>query len=161
MKKRSKYNVAKDKTKRTCDGIEFDSELEKRFYCDIVKTGVKTGKISEWKRQVKFVLQPSFKRDGKNIRAIDYKADFVITYDDGHTEVIDIKGMATPEALFKRKMFWYVYPNICYRWIGYSKLDSVDGTGWADYDAIKAGRRARKKQKEKKELKENGSKKRN
>lgn len=149
MKKtRSKYNVSTDKTKRTCDDIEFDSELEKRFYCDIVKTGMETGKISEWKRQVKFILQPSFKKDGETVRAIDYKSDFVITYADGHIEVIDIKGAPTPEALIKRKMFWYVYPNTCYRWLGYSKLDSTDGTGWADYDVIKAGRKSRKKQKE-------------
>lgn len=158
---RTKYNVSKDKSKRICDGIEFDSELEKRYYCDVIKKGVQDGKIKEWKRQVNFVLQPSFKRGGKTIRAIDYKADFVVTYADNHTEVIDIKGIATPEAKIKRKMFWYVYPDVCYRWIGYSKQDSKDGTGWADYDDIIAGRKARKKLKKgiKKEFKDGGNKK--
>lgn len=161
MKKtRSKYNVSTDKTKKTCDGIIFDSELEKRFYRDVIKTGVQTGKIKDWKRQVNFVLQPSFKRDGKIVRAIDYKADFVVTYADNHTEIIDVKGIATPEAKIKRKMFWYVYPDVCYRWIGYSKQDSKDGTGWADYDDIIAGRKARKKSKrDKKEFKDGGNKK--
>jgi len=146
-----KFNVSRDEAKRTADGIVFDSELEKRFYCDVVKKGEEDGSIKNWKRQINFVLQPAFKREGKTIQAINYKADFVITYSNNHKEIIDVKGMATSDALLKRKMFWYVYPDVCYRWVGYSKQDSTDGTGWADYDAIKAGRRARKKQRELKE----------
>lgn len=146
-KNRTKYNVSKNNEKRTADGIVFDSELEKRYYCDVIKKGVEEGTITDWQRQVKYTLQPAFKRGGKTIPAIKYSADFVITYSDGQTVVLDVKGMATSDALLKRKMFWYTYPEIDYRWVGYSKLDSTDGTGWADYDVIKAGRRARKKKK--------------
>lgn len=152
MKKtRSKYNVSKNREKRTCDGIVFDSELEKRFYCDVIKGEQNSDKIQKWDRQINFILQPAFERDGVIVRAIEYKADFSITYKNGETEYIDVKGVATSDALLKRKMFWYVYPDIKYKWVGYSRLDSKDGTGWADYDDIQSGRRRRRKEKEKKD----------
>ena len=148
MIRRSKFNVSKDKTKRTCDGIEFDSELEMRYYRNVIKKSIDAGTIKKFARQQKFVLQPAFKHNGKIVRAIEYKADFVIDYADGRTEAIDIKGFATPEAQIKKKLFLYVYPEIDYKWIGYSKIDSLDGSGFVDYEMIKEGQRARKKQKE-------------
>jgi hypothetical protein len=59
--------------------------------------------------QPSYILQPKFTtKDGKNIRAIEYVADFEVIYTDGTIHVVDIKGMATPEAKLKRKMLLYV-----------------------------------------------------
>ena len=48
-------------------------------------------------------------------------------------------------------MFWYVYPDIEYLWISYSKIDG----GWVPIETIEKGRSIRRKLKRKeKELKE-------
>ena len=69
---------------------------------------------------------------------------------DGRIEVIDIKGMPDSVAKIKRKMFWYIYPDIDYKWICYSKIDG----GWCDYEYVKTQRSIRKKEKKNKENKE-------
>jgi len=143
---RTKFNVSKDKKNRTYNGIEFDSELEMKYYRDVVEPLLRSGELLKCERQIKYCLQPAFKRFGKNIQAIEYKADFVLTFADGHEEIIDTKGFPDAQALLKRKMFWYVYPQLIYRWIGFSKVDG----GWVDFEIIKQGRRDRKRQKEKK-----------
>ena len=51
-------------------------------------------------------------------------------YVNGSCEVVDVKGMKTPEAQMKRKMMWYKYPNVNFRWVTY-----VNKTvGWVEYD---------------------------
>ena len=129
----TKYHVPKDKSRRTYDGIVFDSVLEMRYYREVVLPGVESGEITSFELQKKFQLQPSFTRDGKRIRSIDYIADFVLLYADGHEVVIDTKGKADTTALLKRKMFYYRYPDVDYRWITYSKKDG----GWVLYDDVK------------------------
>lgn len=42
-------------------------------------------------------------------------------------------------------MFWYVYPDVTYRWVSFSKRDG----GWIDYDVLKKKRAARKREKKK------------
>lgn len=89
------------------DGIKFDSVKEKNRYIGL-KQMEKLGVIQNLQRQVKYELQPSFKLNGKTIRAITYIADFVYIQDD--VEVIeDVKGMRTKEYLLKKKMFEYKY----------------------------------------------------
>lgn len=146
----SKFNVSKDKTRRTFAGIIFDSELEMKYYRDFVLPKIESGEILNCERQIPFELQCGYKHkksDGSNetVRAIVYKADFVLTLSDGQKQIIDTKGMADPTALLKRKMFWYKYPDLDYRWISYSKKDG----GWIEYDALKKMRSARRKQKNK------------
>lgn len=68
-------------------------------------------------------------------------ADFYLIYSDGHCEVIDVKGMADVSAKLKRKLFWYVYPDLSYRWVSYSQKDG----GWVDYDVLQQIRKDRKK----------------
>ena len=103
---RSKYNVSSDKSKRTCDGIVFDSELEMKYYRDVILPGVECGDIISYELQKKYELQPKFKHENQSVRAIDYVADFFIIYKDGHQEVIDTKGMPDSVAKLKRKLFW-------------------------------------------------------
>lgn len=140
----TKYHVPKDKSRRTYDGIVFDSVLEMKYYKEVVLPGVASGEITSFELQKKYQLQPSFIHEGKRIRSIDYIADFVLQYSDGHEVVIDTKGKADATALLKRKLFYYKYPEIDYQWITYS---SIDG-GWVSYDDVKKNRKERKKKNE-------------
>lgn len=147
----SKYNVSYNTARRTFDGIVYDSELEMKFMRDYVTPKLQSGEIIKVERQIEYELQPSFRREGKLIRAIKYVADFVVTYADGHEIVIDIKGMADPKALIKRKMFWYLHPEIDFQWIVYAKKFG----GWIEYDECNKLRREEKRRKKaEKELKE-------
>lgn len=142
---KTKFNVDKNTEKRTYDGVVYDSRIEMMFYRDCVLPKIEAGEIIECKRQVSFELQPAFEKTDKTgktqkVRSIDYVADYVITYKNGITEVIDIKGCPDTTALLKRKMFWYKYPDIVYRWISYSKCDG----GWIEYEDLKKARKARK-----------------
>ena len=139
---RTKFNVDKDTEKRTCDGIVFDSVLEMRYYRDVLCPLRESGDIVLCELQKSYELQPSFIHDGKTVRAITYVADFFVRYKDGHEEVIDTKGMPDSVAKLKRKMFWFRYPDVIYRWVSYSKIDG----GWCDYDFLKQQRAARKRE---------------
>ena len=130
-----------DKSKRTYDGIVFDSALEMRYYRDVLLPKVESGEIVSYELQKPYELQPQFKHDGKTVLPIKYIADFFIFYSDGREEVIDTKGKPDSVALLKRKLFWYHYPNVNYKWICYSKIDG----GWCDYDYVKSQRAKRKK----------------
>ena len=81
----------------------------------------------------------------ENILAIKYVADYVLTYADDSIIVWDVKGQADATAKLKKKMFHYRYPEIDYRWIGYSKIDN----GWQEYHIIEKARKERKKAKDK------------
>lgn len=152
VQKRSKYNVSGDKSKRTFAGIVFDSELEKRYYAEIVLPKFNSGEIKHFELQKKYKLQPSFKRNGETIRAIDYVADFYIEYANGKIELIDTKGIGDSVAKMKRKMMYYLYPDLDYKWLSYSKKYG----GWIEYDTLQKKRREAKKEKKNKELIEYG-----
>lgn len=143
MMGRSKFNVSDKSEKRTCNGIVFDSELEMKYYRDVVLPLKEKGEIISFELQKPYELQPKFIHEGKTVQPIKYVADFFITYSDGHEEVIDTKGCPDNVALLKRKLFWYIFPDIAYRWICYSKIDG----GWVDYEVVKRGRAQRKKTK--------------
>ena len=143
MNRESKFNVGKDKIDRTFDGIIFDSAVEMRYYAEVIIPGVECGDIVKFERQKKYILQPSYTHCGKKVQPIEYKADFYVVYADGREQVIDIKGCPDAVAKLKRKMFWFVYPNIDYVWIGYSKIDG----GFVTYETIQSGRKERKKNK--------------
>ncbi len=152
-KQRSKFNVDKNTDKRTYNNIIFASELEMKYYRDMVLPQVESGDIVEYDLQRKYELQPKFVHDGKTVQPINYVADFFIKYKDGSEIVVDTKGNPDTTAILKRKLFWYVYPTVNYVWITYSKIDS-DGTdnGWVLYEKVKKGRAMRKREKKLKEL---------
>lgn len=89
--------------KTVYDGITFDSKHEAERYA-FLKTLEKAGKIYDLRRQVSFVLQPSFLHNGKLIREITYRADFVYMQN-GRMIVEDAKGMKTQLYQVKKKMF--------------------------------------------------------
>jgi len=145
-KKRSKFNVDqtnKGKQNRTYNNILFDSEIEMKYYRDVVCVGLEDDTIKDCQLQVKYELQPKYKYNGKTILPINYVADFVVTYADDSVVVIDTKGLPDATAKLKKKLFHYKYPDIDYRWIGYSKQDG----GWLEYDEIQKARNKRKKEK--------------
>lgn len=144
---RTKFNVDKDKEARTCDGVTFDSKLEMRYYRDVLCPKVESGEVVHYELQKEYELQPGFKRNGKVVRPITYVADFYIEYADGHVEVVDTKGCPDNLAKMKRKMFWFVYPDVEYLWIVYIKKFG----GWLEYDEAN---RLRKEEKRMKKLKE-------
>lgn len=130
MALRNKYKVSA-KEDRTYDGVVFDSKAEMKYYRDVVLPGVANGTIVDYQLQKPYELQPGFKRDGKTVRAITYVCDFYLVYADGRTEVVDIKGMATPEAMLKRKLFMYKYPEENLLWLVERKA------GWMRYEDCK------------------------
>lgn len=137
--KESKYKSKKVEI----DGIKFDSKREANFYL-YLKSFEKSGIILSINLQPEFILQESFKHvDSGNIKKISYIADFDVLYRDGIKIIYDIKGMPTPEALIKRKMFLKRYPNLRLEWITESKKYSA--TGWIDYFELQKIRRINKR----------------
>lgn len=146
MKKRTKYNVDQSNIgRRTYLNITFDSEMEMRFYRDEVLPRVGSGEIVEYELQKSYELQPAFIHSEKKVLPITYVADFYLRYADGREEVIDIKGAADTTARIKRKLFWFKYPALPYRWLTYVKKYG----GWCDWDEVNRlrslARRAKKK----------------
>lgn len=111
-------------------GMSFDSKKECEYYIHLSALEAEGG-ITELQRQVRFTLQPSFKHEGKTIRAIIYVADFTFMDRDGELHIVDVKGSnkgafhdkdgkyhagngksgrqstATREYLLKKKMMLY------------------------------------------------------
>lgn len=98
--------------KTTVDGIKFDSKAEAERYIDL-KTLEHWGTIKDLRLQPTYELQPSYKKNGKTVRKIVYKADF--EYFDcrtGKVIVEDVKGVKTAVYKLKKKIFEYRYPEL-------------------------------------------------
>ena len=102
------FNKYKNK-KTTIDGITFDSKAESNRYLEL-KLLLKNGDIQELELQPKFLLQESFKKNGKTYRKIEYIADFRYIQDD-KVIVEDVKGIETDVFKLKRKLFEYKYKD--------------------------------------------------
>ena len=132
--------MSKYKNKKVIiDGITFDSEHEALYY-EYLKCLKAQGEIINFELQPQYILQPSFKKDGKTIRAITYTADFLIYHLDGTEEAVDIKGMETQQGIMRRKMFWSKFPDLKLTWICRSLKYGIDG--WIEYDELKKRRKA-------------------
>ena len=140
---RSKFNVDKDKSKRTHNGIVFDSVLEMKYYRDVLCPAVESGDVVSYELQKPYELQPKFRHDEKSVQSIKYVADFFIVYKDGHEEVIDTKGCPDSVALLKRKLFWYKFPEVDYKWVTWVKKFG----GWIEYEEYKRLKREEKENK--------------
>lgn len=85
------------------DGMTFDSKKEARRYKELLLLE-KAGAIQDLQTQVKYVLIPSQRINGKVVeRECSYKADFVYT-ENGQTVVEDTKGFKTKDYIVKRKL---------------------------------------------------------
>lgn len=108
--KKSKYNNRKTEV----DGITFDSKKEAEYYCQL-KLLKRAGEIKDFGMQQRYELLPTFKKNGVTHRSITYIADFVITNNDGTTEIIDIKAaknFKTDVYRIKKKLFEHKYPDL-------------------------------------------------
>jgi len=105
-----KYNKYNNK-KVEYDGYKFDSKKEADFYKKL-KALQKAGKVKKIEVHPKFELQPSFKKNGKTYRAINYYADFLVYYSDGITKLYDTKGKRTEVYKIKKKLFEYKYKDL-------------------------------------------------
>ena len=121
--KKSKYGANKTVVK-AADGVTeivFDSKKEARRFTEL-RFLEQCGKISNLKRQVKYILIPAQREPdtvgkrggvikGKLLeRECSYIADFVYTDNETGEEVVeDAKGMRTPEYVIKRKLMLYVH----------------------------------------------------
>ena len=93
------------------DNIQFDSKKEANYYTKL-KILRDAGKISDLELQKKFILQSSFKLNGKTYKAITYKADFVYKDKNGQTHIVDVKSEATKKDKvyrIKKKMLAYKF----------------------------------------------------
>lgn len=99
-------------------GIKFMSKKEAEYAMQLDwqrKAKNPSERVVEWVPQVPFVLQEAFMSNGKKIPAIKYIADFVVTYADGHKEVVDVKGVATDIYRLKKKLLLYKYRDIDFK----------------------------------------------
>lgn len=92
------------------DMYVFDSIAESRRYKELALLE-KAGEIENLQLQPKFLLQESFKKNGKTYRKIEYIADFMYE-EKGKVIVEDVKGMETKEFKIKRKLFEYKYHDL-------------------------------------------------
>lgn len=102
--------------KTIVDGILFDSQMESHYYL-YLKELKEQGVVVDFKLQPVFILQEGFYKDGKKIQPIKYIADFEVTYNDGHVEIIDVKGKITEAFKIKRKILLYKYRNVDFKCI--------------------------------------------
>ena len=94
------------------DGHKFDSKAEYRYYLRL-KQQLTNGEIQSFEMQQPFILLEGFRKSGKKYQDIVYKADFVVTHNDGEVVVVDVKGQpkTTADFAMKFKMFHSKYPN--------------------------------------------------
>lgn len=92
------------------DGKIFDSKKEAYRYAEL-KMLEKCGVIENLELQPVFLLQESFKKNGKTFRKIEYIADFKYIKN-GNVVVEDAKGMKTEVYKLKKKLFEYKYPEL-------------------------------------------------
>ena len=89
------------------ESLAFDSLKELDYYF-ILKDRLKRGEITDLRRQVSIIIQPAFDFNGKRIREITYRADFMyIDKRDGSPHIIDVKGMRTDVYKLKKKLLLY------------------------------------------------------
>ena len=102
-KKPNKYNARKT----TVCGRTFDSKREAEIYLDLLSRK-QHGEIVRIGFQPQYTLLEGFKDNtGKKQKPITYTADFFVTYADGHSEVIEVKGVRTRDYLLRKKLFLY------------------------------------------------------
>ena len=101
---RNKYNAHKT----TVCGYTFDSRREAEIYLDLLSRK-QEGEIVRIGFQPSYTLLAGFKDNtGKNQKPITYTADFFVTYADGHSEVIEVKGVRTRDYVLRKKLFLHM-----------------------------------------------------
>lgn len=104
VRAQNKYNARKT----TVCGRTFDSKREADYYLELLARK-QAGEIVRIDFQPSYTILAGFKDNtGKNQKPITYTADFFVTYVDGHSEVIEVKGVRTRDYLLRKKLFLYM-----------------------------------------------------
>lgn len=144
------------------DNIKFDSITESLYYKYIRDNKDKLS-IKEYELQPEFILQEKHmlidnkviipkddkelkklqrKYPGCTVQPIKYIADFLITYNDGKQEVIDVKGIKTADFKIKEKMFNFKYPQY-----GKLKCVSLYKDNWYEWEELQQIKKEEKNKK--------------
>lgn len=100
-RKPNKYNARKT----VMCGHTFDSKREADYYLELLARK-QAGEIVRIGLQPSYTLLAGFKDNtGKRHRPITYTADFLVIYADGHTEVVEVKGVRTRDYILRKKLF--------------------------------------------------------
>ena len=103
-RKPHKYNARKT----TVCGRTFDSKREAEWYM-MLREKQQLGKIKHIECQPTYTLLEGFRdNQGKPQKPISYTPDFLVEYDDGRREVIEVKGVKTRDYLLRKKLFLYM-----------------------------------------------------
>lgn len=102
--KENKYHARKT----TVYGITFDSKREAEYYL-LLREKQRLGEIKSIDLQPTYTLLDGFRDNtGKEQKPITYTADFLVEYDDGRREVIEVKGVRTRDYLLRKKLFLHM-----------------------------------------------------
>lgn len=100
-KRGNKYGAKKT----TVYGHTFDSKREADYYLELLDLK-RRGIVTDIRLQPSYELLEGFTDNtGKRHRPITYTADFLVIYADGHTEVVEVKGMKTRDYILRKKLF--------------------------------------------------------
>lgn len=135
------------KTTYIAPGTWFDSELEARYYRDVLQPMMERGELADVELQPKYMLLEKFEKLGVKHQAITYSPDFKLIYPDGRAEAVDVKGYENDRFPLKRKMFDNRYREIPLIVLKYSKKYG----GWITLEHYN-----KEKANEKKRIKEGG-----
>ena len=94
--------------KTTVYGRTFDSKREAEVYL-MLREKQRLGKIKNLECQPTYTLLEGFRdNQGKPQKSITYTPDFLVEYDDGRREVIEVKGVKTRDYLLRKKLFLHM-----------------------------------------------------
>ena len=103
-RKANKYNARKT----TVCGRTFDSKREAEWYM-MLREKQRLGKIKHIECQPTYTLLEGFRdNQGKPHKPITYTPDFLVEYDDGRREVIEVKGVRTRDYVLRKKLFLHM-----------------------------------------------------
>ena len=103
-KKANKYNARKT----TVCGHTFDSKREAEWYM-MLREKLRLGEIKHLECQPTYTLLEGFRdNQGKPQKPITYTPDFLVEYDDGRREVIEVKGVRTRDYVLRKKLFLHM-----------------------------------------------------
>lgn len=90
-------------------GMEFDSRGEYNYYMGVILPKVQRGQIVNVETHRAFSLLPEKEYGNVKLPAARYTADFVLTYADGTTEVVEVKSKFTRrqqrDYIYRRRLF--------------------------------------------------------
>ena len=89
-------------------GRTFDSKREAEVYL-MLREKLRLGEIKHLECQPTYTLLEGFRdNQGKPQREITYTPDFMVEYDDGRREVIEVKGVKTRDYQLRKKLLLHM-----------------------------------------------------